>query len=127
MTKYTIELSEDQMRLIADCLEDVSRFAAGQWAMQHMVEAMVEGLTFDEQLKRRNKAEELLKTVKRVLAPEFPDNGGLGYNGTKFIGNTYQIYRSILHKLAVDNNWNNTYSSSALPSGDMGTIKIVKL
>jgi hypothetical protein len=127
MTKYTIELSEDQMRLIADCLEDVSRFAAGQWAMQHMVEAMVEGLPFDEQLERRDKAEELLKQVKRVLAPEFPDNGGLGYNGTKFIGNTYQIYRSILHRLTVDRNVNNTYSSSALPSGDMGTVIIKKI
>lgn len=29
MKKYRIELSEQQMRLIADCLEDVSRFASG--------------------------------------------------------------------------------------------------
>lgn len=126
MTKYTIELSEEQMRLIADCLEDVSRFAAGQWAMKHTVEAMVEGLPFEEQLERRFKAEEFLRQAKRVLVPEFPDNGGFGYDGTKFIGNTYQIYRSILHRLAMDKNWNNVYSSPALPSGDMGTINIVK-
>lgn len=127
MKTYKIELSEDQMRLIADCLEDVSRFACGQWEMTHTIESMIKGLPFDEQLKRRDKSEELLRQVKQVLLPGIPDNGSKGYNGTEFIGNAYQIYRTILHKLAVDNNWDNVYSSPALPSGTMGTIKIEKL
>ena len=127
MKKYKIELSEDQMRLIADCLDDVSRFAGGQWEMTHTIETMVKGLPVDEQLRRRNEAEELLRQAKQVLLPDMPDNGSKGYNGTEFIGNAYQIYRTILHKLAVDNNWNNTYSSPALPSGTMGVIKIEKL
>ena len=59
--------------------------------------------------------------------PTFPDNGGLGYNGTEFIGNTYQIYRTILHQIAIDNNWDNVYSSPALPSGDMGLVKIERI
>lgn len=122
--RYTIELLEAQMRLIANCLEDVSSFAAGQWQMNFMVEEMVRGLPFDEQIKRRDEAEEFLKQAKRVLLPEFPDNGSLGYDGTEFIGNTYQIYRTILHKLAIDYNWNNVYSSPTLPSGNMGTIEI---
>lgn len=124
--KYTIELTEDQLRLISNCLEDVSRFASGQWEMRYMVEEMLRNLPFDEQLKRRDEAEELFRQAKRALRPEFPDNGGLGYNGTDFIGNTYQIYRTILHQLAVDNNWKNVYSSPALPSGNMGSIKITK-
>lgn len=37
MGKYRIELSEQQMRLIAYCLEDVSRFASGQWEMSRML------------------------------------------------------------------------------------------
>lgn len=125
--KYKIELSEDQMRLIAYCLEDVSRFAAGQWKMHYTVEEMLRELPFDEQMSRRNKAEELLRQTKRVLVPDFSDNGSLGYDGTEFIGNTYQIYRTILHQLAIDNNWDNVYSSSPLPSGNMGTINITKL
>ncbi len=124
MKKYRIELSEQQMRLIADCLEDVSRFASGQWEMRYTIEEMLKGLPFDEKMKRRSEVEELLKQAKRVLLPEFPDNASKGYNGSEFIGNTYQIYQTILHQLAKDNNWNNVYSSPSLPSGNLGTIKI---
>lgn len=122
--KYKIELSEQQMRLIADCLEDVARFASGQCKMRYTMGEMLRGLSFDTKMKRRDEAEELLKQVKRVLLPDYPDNASKGYNGSEFIGNTYQIYRTILHQLAKDNDWNNVYSSSALPSGTLGTIKI---
>jgi len=124
MKKYIIELSEEQMRLIANCLEDVSRFASGQWEFRYTIEEMLKGLPFDEQMNKRNEVEELMKQSKRILLPELPDNASKGYNGTEFIGNTYQIYRTILHQIAVDNNWDNVYSSSALPSGNLGTIKI---
>lgn len=124
MKKYRIELSEQQMKLIADCLEDVSRFASGQTELVYTVEEMLRGLPFDEQMKIRDNVRELLKQVKRVLLPELSYNESKGYNGSEFIGNVYQIYRTILHQLAKDNNWNNVYSSPALPSGNLGTIKI---
>ena len=127
MKKYKIELSEEQMSLIAQCLEDVSRFASGQWEMQNTIEAMVKGLPFEEQLKRRDEAEELLKQTKKVLLPEMQDNSSKGYNGTNFIGNTYQIYRTILYQLAKDNDYNNVYSYPALPSGTLGAITIEKI
>lgn len=124
MKKYRIELSEDQMRLVANCLEDVSRFASGQWELRYTIEEMVRGLPFDEQMKRRDQVEELLKQTKQVLLPDFPDNASKGYNGSEFIGNVYQIYRTILYQLAKDNNWDNVYSSPALSSGTLGTVKI---
>ena len=124
MKKYRIELSEDQMRLVANCIEDVSRFASGQWELRYTIEEMLKGLPFDEQMKRRDQVEELLKQTKRVLLPDFPDNASKGYNGSDFIGNVYQIYRTILYQLAKDNNWDNVYSSPALPSGTLGTVKI---
>ena len=49
------------------------------------------------------------------------------YIGESRMTNTYQIYRSILHQLAIDENWNNVYSNITLPSGDMGTIKVERV
>ena len=125
--RYTIELSEEQIRLIADCREDVSRFASGQWQLRHTIEEMLRCLPFDEQMKRRDETEELLRQAKRVLLPNFVDNESYGYNSTEFIGNCYQIYRTILYQLAMDNNWDNVYSYPALASGTMGTIKIEQI
>jgi hypothetical protein len=61
------------------------------------------------------------------MLPKMAKNESYGYNSTEFIGNTYQIYRTILHQIAIDNNWNNVYSSPALPSGTMGEVKISKI
>jgi len=127
MKKYTIELSEEQMRLVSNCLEDVSRFAGGQCELRYTVEEMLVGLPHDEQMKRYREAESLLNQLKTVLLPELAQNESKGYNGTEFIGNVYHIYRTILHQLAQDNDWNNVYSSPSLPSGNMGTIKIEAL
>ncbi len=129
MKKYTIELSEDQLRLVANCLEDVSRFAAGQCELRYTVEMMLHNsdITFDESIKRRDEVDLLMKQIKRTLLPELSENASLSYNTTPFIGNVYQIYRTILHRLAVDNNWNNVYSSPALPSGDMGEVVVSEL
>ena len=122
--KYSIILNESQLRLISNCLEDCSRFGSGQLELRYTIEEMLRGLPFEEQMKRCDEVKELFKQVKRILLPELPDNASKGYNSSDFIGNTYQIYRTILHKLAVDNNWNNVYSSPSLPSGNMGSINI---
>jgi len=127
MNKYTIELTEEQMRLIAHCMEDIVRFASGQYKLQYTIEQIIKDVPFEEYMERRNNAEEHLRQAKRALLPDFADNQSYGYNSTEFIGNTYQIYRTIMYQLAIDHNWNNVYSSPALPSGTMGTIKINKV
>jgi len=128
MKKYNIELTEEQMRLVAYCLEDISRFASGQCELLYTIENMVHKLPdFDEQIKRRDDAEVLLEEIKKVLLPELRHNESYGYNSTEFIGNVYQIYRTMLYQLAKDNGWNNVYSYPALPSGKMGSIKISRI
>lgn len=127
MNKYSIEVTEEQIRLIADCLEDVSRFAAGQCEMKWSIGEMLKDVPFDEKMEKRKGAEAVLKQAKRILLPELSTNENKGYDGTDFIGNTYQIYRTILHKLAIEHNWDNVYSSPPLKSGTMGTVKITKL
>lgn len=124
MKKYKIELSEQQMRLIADCLEDISRFASGQMEMRHTIAEMSRDLPFDEKIKKIREVEHHLKQIKQILLPDLSLYESKGYNGSKFIGNTYQIYREILHQLAKDNQWNNVYSSPTLPSGNLGKIEI---
>ena len=127
MKKYRIELSEEQMRLISNCLEDVSRFASGQCELRYTIEEMLKGLPFEEQMKRSNEVENLLQQIKTILLPEESKHSSKGYDGTEFIGNVYQIYRTILYQIAKDNDWNNVYSSPALASGNLGTIKIEKI
>jgi len=127
MKKYRIELSEEQIRLISDCLEDVSRFASGQCELRFTIEEMLRGLPFEEQMKRSNEVKKLLQKIKIILLPEESKHSSKGYDGTEFIGNVYQIYRTILHQIAKDNDWNNVYSSPALASGKLGTIKIEKI
>ena len=41
MNKYIIELSEEQMTLVANCLEDISRFGSGQCGLRYTIEEMV--------------------------------------------------------------------------------------
>jgi hypothetical protein len=74
------------------------------------------------------------RAIRRRLFPDLEDFEHIGYDGgsnkinrKRLIGNTYQIYRSILHQLAIDEDWNNVYSDITLPSGDMGTIKVERI
>lgn len=75
------------------------------------------------------------RAIRRRLFPDLEDFEHIGYDGgsrdkinrKRLIGNTYQIYRSILHQLAIDENWNNVYSDITLSSGDMGTIKVERI
>ena len=89
--KYNIELSKEQMIVIAQSLEDISRFASGQWEMRYTIEEMLRGLPFEEQIKRRDEVGHLLRQIKRVLLHEMSDNASKTYNASEFIGNTYQI------------------------------------
>jgi len=105
MKKYKIELSEQQMRLIADCLEDISRFASGQWELRYTIETMLTGLPFDEQMKRRAESEELLRQVKRILVPELSDNASKGYNGSspdKFMELAYDFSSDFIKEISKE-------------------------
>lgn len=127
MKKYTITVTEDQLRLISDCIEDVSRFASGQWEMQNTIDAMVKGLPFEEKMRKTENARKFLRSAKKELLPKVPDNGSITYNGTEFIGNTYQIYRTIKYHLTREAGISNAYSSPALESGSMGRVEIERI
>lgn len=129
MKKYSIEVSEEQMKLIGNALEDICRFANGQMRLETAIWDILDNqnLDFDTKIKIRNQAEEKLEELRKILFPDTPHNASGGYNKTPFIGNLYQIYKTIYYRLAIDNNWNNVHSYPPLPSGTMGTITIKKL
>lgn len=124
MKKYRIELSEDQLRLMANCLEDISRFASGQCELWYTTQELLKGLPHSEERLRSDKLEDLFKEVKKTLFPKLSQGAFLTYNANAFVGNTYQMYRTMLYRLTVDNGVTNCYSSPALPSGNMGSIKV---
>lgn len=55
---------------------------------------------------------------------DYNGNGAKDMRVKRFLGNTYAIYREILHRVAIDENHQNCYSSPTLQSGDLGPIKI---
>lgn len=95
--KYTLTVTEGQLRLIADCVEDMSRFMAGQmelWNATSRLDNFVE-------LKER------LNDLHSLVTPDLPRNASYGWNGggcpnknqEEFIAKTYAIYREIRHRL----------------------------
>lgn len=124
---YQITVNREQLLLIANCLEDISRFASGQPELYHTISLLVQ----DDSCKR-DQINEHLEAVKKIIFPELR-NASYSYDGgdqapirKNLIGNTYQIYRQILHFLALDENWNNVYCSITLESGNLGTISVEK-
>ena len=115
--KYTLTVTESQLRLIADCVEDMCRFMGGQmelWNATSRLDNFVE-------LKER------LNDLHSLVTPDLPRNASYGWNGGRcpnknqeeFIAKTYAIYREIRHRLRVlnkdpnDENYN-VYDSPSL-------------
>lgn len=119
---YNLVVNEEQLRLIAMCVEDCSRFAAGQFGMSNTVAYGNAGSDYEFSMDVIHDIERECR--KRGLIPALRDGSYLKYNSTPFIGNTYQIYREIYHYLAIKYDWNNTYSGGTLPSGTLGPIKV---
>lgn len=132
---YKITLTREQLMLISRCVEDISRYAAGDMDLQHTTETLINDMDRTETLGIRSFIVNNSRAIRRRLFPDLEDYEHIGYDGgskdminrKRLIGNTYQIYRSILHQLAIDENWNNVYSDITLPSGDMGTIKVERI
>lgn len=115
--KYTLTVTESQLRLIADCVEDLSRFMAGQMELWNTT------VRLDNFIELR----ERLDDMHSLVTPDIPCNASYGWNGggcpnkhqEEFIAKTYAIYREIRHMLRVlnkdpdDENYN-VYDSPSL-------------
>ena len=130
--KWRIELTEHQLRLIANCVEDCHRFIAGQMELSNSTACLKHGRHLGE----------ILDTLQPFVTPELGRGASYGWDGStcpdenqrKFIAETYYLYREIYHQLTLeaakhrDMGWN-VYLSETLTCSESGEpikVEIVK-
>lgn len=123
--RYSLEVTEEQLKLIADCVEDLHRFAAGQTDMWQTA-----------YLYNNRELIERLKELKPLVTPCLSPNEDYSWDGgdcpnnrqRKFIAMTYGIYREIRHALAVEKQkgTRSVYSSPTLTCEDNVPLPIIK-
>ena len=127
-TMYQITVSEEQLRLIADAVEDWSRFLCGQTELWHATSML------ENHSELKNRLEDLQKLVVPKLYAKYGSGSSYGWSGAdcpnvyqhRAIAMSYGIYREILHFLAITHNWQNVYSSSTLTCPEQGGLPIIK-
>ena len=98
--KWRIELTEHQLRLIANCVEDCHRFIGGQMELSNSTAC----------LKHCRHLGEKLATLQPFVTPELERGASYGWNGgscpdenqRKFIAETYYLYREIYHQIVLE-------------------------
>ena len=129
--KWRIELTEHQLRLIADCVEDCHRFIGGQMELSNSTACLKHGRHLGEEL----------STLQAFVTPLLERGASYGWNGgscpdknqRKFIAETYYLYREIYHQLTLeaakhkDMSWN-VYIDETLTCGESGEpIKVERI
>ena len=130
-TKWRIELTVHQLRLIANCVEDCHRFIGGQMELSNSTAC----------LKHGRHLVEILSTLQAFVTPELEHGASYGWNGCtcpddnqrKFIAETYYLYREIYHQLTLeaakhkDMGWN-VYLGETLTCSESGEpIKVERI
>ena len=129
--KWRIEVTEHQLRLMAQCIEDCHRFIGGQMELSNSTVCLEH---------YRELSDELSK-LQPLVTPRLGRGASYGWNGgscpnedqRKFLAETYYLYREIYHQLTLeeakyqDMSWN-VYSGETLTCNDSGeTIKVERI
>ena len=129
--KWRIELTEHQLRLIANCVEDCHRFIGGQMELSNSTACLKHGRHLGEEL----------STLQAFVTPLLERGASYGWNGgscpddnqRRFIAETYYLYREIYHQLTLeaakhkDMDWN-VYLGETLTCKESGEpIKVERV
>ena len=122
--KYRIAMTESQLRLMANAVEDWSRFLAGQCEMSFAT-GMLENY--------HDAKESLKKYVRPFVVPELGRGASWNWDGCgcpnerqrKAIAMSYMIYRQVVHYLTTHNgkdmSWS-CYNSPTLTCEEQGPL-----
>ena len=124
--KYTIECTEEQLRLISHAVEDYTRFLSGQCEMNNAM-MLTDACRIGSELENE---------LHKIVTPELPQNASYGWSGSdcpnfhqrREIAMGYGIYREILHYFAMKapyEGWN-VYKSETLTCPEQGPLITIK-
>lgn len=122
--KYRITLSERQLHLVINCVEDIHRFMGGQVELENCTALLENG----------REVQEILQDAHPFVVPELHQqygfNASYGWDGStcpnkhqkKFLAETYYLYRELRHQLTLMRNSGeyNVYNSPTLTCKDSG-------
>lgn len=129
MKKYRVTLNERQLRIIAECVEDVSRFISGSMELWNAT---------SQYLPDHHELHAELAKLQQLVTPDLQRGSSHKWNGVscknkaqgQFIAESYYIYHEIMHQLLKDKvSAANVYHSPTLRcenSGEPITIEEVK-
>ena len=118
--KYQMTLTEEQIMLIANCVEDCHRFACGETELWNTIALMNSNGELKAKMKELHDF-----AVPELSANQYYDWAGSGCKSKsqkKFIAQTYAIYREILHKVVNKG----VYKSHTLTCEDNGGLPIIE-
>ena len=124
--KYQIILTEEQLMLMARCVEDCSRFAAGQTELYNVLRSID---MYDLSLRKK------LQDLQPLVTPGLGCGASYDWSGSgcpneeqrKFIAHSYYLYREIYHQHNPAEGIDNVYTSETLRCKDSGEPIQVKV
>lgn len=75
---YKITLTREQLMLISHCVEDISRFAAGDMDLQHTTDTLINDMDRTETLGIRSFIVNNSRAIRRRLFPDLEDYEHIG-------------------------------------------------
>ena len=116
--KFRITVSESQLRMIADCVEDCSRFMAGDLELHNCTSKLYSYCELHDELKK----------LQHYVTPYLSRGANYDWAGNhcpdevqrKFIAASYYLYREIRHFDAIRRNVDNVYRGTTLRCADSG-------
>lgn len=122
--KWRIECTEEKLRLMAEMIEDITRFLGGQPQLMSCL------MMFDN---GNDIGEYMHDNVRPMMLPDL-DGDCIGWNGKgttnkyvrKEVAQGYAAYKSILSALANEYDWHNVHSGRPLTCEEGGELMDVR-